>query len=278
MGAESYNRQLTANPVQSFYATDPAAFCPQDPASPNSVAIAEFCDFNGPDSKYQYNRAGLNAQSSYLLPNFGASAGYQYEVENASIPFLAAGHVRRNNQAGFLDFRYSPHPRASLNFGVRAEANGYFGTRVVPRAGASLALLQGRGFWGETRLLVFYAAKASRNRVSINSSTTSSATSAILRSSPRSSKTWSIGIEQSSLTIAQRSPPNISPAASPTSSASLFVLHSTTSAICHLEAAPASAISSTPTALVLVAPTLPPNRKCSRGCASPAATPMTTAW
>jgi vitamin B12 transporter len=195
MGAESYNRQLTANPVQSFYATDPAAFCPQDPASPNSIATAEFCDFNGPDSKFQYNRASLNAQSSYLLPSFGATAGYQYEVENASIPFLAAGHVRRNNQAGFLDFRYSPHPRASLNFGVRAEANGYFGTRVVPRAAASLALLQGRGFWGETRLVVFYGQGIKEPRFDqlFNDQFGDLGNPSL---KPESSKTWSIGIEQ----------------------------------------------------------------------------------
>ena len=154
MGAESYNRQFTADPIQSFYATDPGLFCPQ--TNPAAVATAEFCDFTDPGSRYQYNRASLNAQSSYSLSNFGATAGYQYEVENASIPFLADGHVRRNNQAGFLDFRYSPHPRATINAGVRAEANGYFGTRVVPRVGASLALLQGRGFWGETRFRAFY--------------------------------------------------------------------------------------------------------------------------
>ena len=116
-GAESYNRQFTANPVQSFYIQGANSFCPQDPGSPNAVATEQFCDFTDPGSRYRYNRASLNAQSSYLLENFGVTAGYQYEVENAEIPFLAEGHVRRNNQAGFLDFRYSPHPRASLNFG-----------------------------------------------------------------------------------------------------------------------------------------------------------------
>ena len=193
MGAESYNRQLTGNPIQSFFATDPHAFCPQ--TNPGAVATAEFCDFNGPDSKYQYNRASFNAQSSYLLPNFAAAAGYQYEVENASIPFLAAGHVRRNNQAGFLDFRYSPHPRASLNFGLRAEANGYFGTRVVPRVGASLALLQGRGFWGETRLRVFYGQGIKEPRFDqlFNDQFGDLGNPSL---KPESSKTWSIGVEQ----------------------------------------------------------------------------------
>jgi vitamin B12 transporter len=193
MAAESYNRQLSGNPIQSFYATDPMAFCPQ--TNSTAIATAEFCDFNGPDSKYQYNRASLNAQSSYLLPNFAATAGYQYEVENASIPFLAAGHVRRNNQAGFLDFRYAPHPRASISVGVRAEANGYFGTRVVPRAGASLALLQGRGFWGETRLRAFYGEGIVEPRFDqlFNDQFGDFGNPSL---KPEASKTWSVGLEQ----------------------------------------------------------------------------------
>jgi vitamin B12 transporter len=193
MAAESYDRQLSGNPIQSFYATDPAIGCPQ--TNPSAIATVEFCDFNGPDSKYQYNRASLNAQSSYLLANFAATAGYQYEVENASIPFLAAGHVRRNNQAGFLDFRYAPHPRASINVGVRAEANGYFGTRVVPRAGASLALRQGRGFWGETRLRAFYGEGIKEPRFDqlFNDQFGDFGNPSL---KPEASKTWSLGLEQ----------------------------------------------------------------------------------
>jgi vitamin B12 transporter len=193
-GAESYNRELIANPVQSFYATDPNAFCPQDPASPNSVATAEFCDFTF-TSRNQYNRASINAQTSYLLPNFAATAGYQYEVENGSLSNLAAGHVRRNNQGGFLDFRYLPHPRASLSFGVRAEANGYFGTRVVPRVGASLALLQGRGFWGETRYRVFYGQGIKEPRFDqLYRDQFGDLGNPSLK--PEESKSWSTGIEQ----------------------------------------------------------------------------------
>jgi vitamin B12 transporter len=195
MGAESYNRQFTADPVQSFYIQGANSFCPQDPTSPNAIATVQFCDFTDPGSRYRYNRASLNAQSSYLLENFGATAGYQYEVENAEIPFLAEGHVRRNNQAGFLDFRYSPHPRASLNFGARAEANGYFGTRVVPRAGASLALLQGRGFWGETRLRAFYGQGIKEPRFDqIFDDAFGDIGNPNLK--PESSKTWTIGLDQ----------------------------------------------------------------------------------
>jgi len=193
MGAESYNRQFTADPIQSFFATDPFAFCPQ--TDPAAIATAEFCDFTDPGSRFEYNRASINAQSSYLLPNFSGTAGYQYEVENGHIPFLASGHVRRNNQGGFLDFRYAPHPRASLSFGARAEANGNFGTRVVPRVGASLMLLQGRGFWGETRLRAFYGQGIKEPRFDqlYNDQFGDRGNPAL---KPEASKTWSTGIEQ----------------------------------------------------------------------------------
>ena len=193
MGAESYSRQFSANPIQSFYATDPFAFCPQTNLA--AVATAEFCDFTDPGSRYQYNRASINAQSSYLLPNFAGTGGYQYEVENAYIPFLAAGHVRRNNQGGFLDFRYAPHPRASISFGARAEANGNFGTRVVPRVGASLMLLQGRGFWGETRFRIFYGEGIKEPRFDqLYNDQFGDFGNPLLK--PESSKTWGTGIEQ----------------------------------------------------------------------------------
>jgi vitamin B12 transporter len=203
-GAESYNHEFIANPVQSYYATDPFAFCPQ--TSPTAVATAEFCDFLF-TVRNQYNRASLNAQTSYLLPNFAASAGYQYEAENgtqqsltevsfAPPAFAFVGpHLRRDNQGGFLDFHYSPHPRATLDFGARAEANGNFGTRVVPRAGASLTLLQGRGFWGETRLRAFYGEgiKEPRFDQSFGADPCFPGNPSL---KPEASKTWNVGLEQ----------------------------------------------------------------------------------
>src|SRR2546425_4934190 len=152
-GAESYNHENNANPVQSFFATDPNAQCPQ--MNPAAVATAEFCDFPFVDMN-QYNRAGFSAQSSYLLPKAGVTAGYQYEVENATVGFLGIGHLRRNNQGGFLDARWWPHARVTMSVGARAEANEQFGTRVVPRAGASMVLHTGAGLWGDTRARVFY--------------------------------------------------------------------------------------------------------------------------
>ncbi|HXY23170.1 MAG TPA: TonB-dependent receptor [Candidatus Acidoferrum sp.] len=152
-GSEAYNWQHSYNPQQSFFATDPNAFCPQ--TNPSAVATKEFCDFTY-DSLFQYNRASVQAQSTYLQKDFAFTAGYQYEIENGGIYFLEAGHVRRNNQAGFLDFRYSPFSRISLNAGVRAEDNQFFGTRVVPRAGLSALLHSANGSLGDTRFRFFY--------------------------------------------------------------------------------------------------------------------------
>ena len=191
-GGESYTRQASDNPLQSFFATDPNAFCPQ--SNPTAVATAEFCDFPG-NSRFQYNRAGFTAQTSYLLSNFGATAGYEYEVENAFLTSIDVPHARRNNQAGFLDFRYRPHPRVSLNFGGRAEANSNFGTRVVPRAGASLVLLYGRGTRGDTLFRAFYAEGIKEPRFDqIYGDNFGDFGNPSLK--PEASKTWTVGLEQ----------------------------------------------------------------------------------
>jgi vitamin B12 transporter len=64
--------------------------------------------------------------------------------------------VRRNNQAGFLDARWQPVARLTLNAGARAEDNANFGTRVVPRVGANYALRVAQGAFGDTRLRASY--------------------------------------------------------------------------------------------------------------------------
>ena len=192
-GAESYHHVFTANPIQSFFATDPFAGCPQ--TDPAAVATAEFCDFTSPGAKSEYNRASINAQTSYILRKISATAGYQYEVENAYIPFLGIGHLRRNNQGGYLDFRYLPISRLSLDFGGRAEANGSFGTRVVPRVGASLALRYGSGFWGDTRYRFFYGEGIVEPRFDQNAGF-SPCFPGNPTLKPEASKTWNTGIEQ----------------------------------------------------------------------------------
>ncbi len=97
----------------------------------------------------EYNRAGAIAQSTYDFRNGSFTAGYENEVENGP----TAG---RHNQAGYLEERYQFGKRLSAVVGGRVEANGFFGTRTVPRAGASYALRFGSGFWGATRLRASY--------------------------------------------------------------------------------------------------------------------------
>jgi vitamin B12 transporter len=191
-GGESYTRQSNDNPLQSFYATDPNAFCPQ--TNPTAVATAEFCDFVG-NSLFQYNRANVSAQTSYVLSNFAVTAGYQYEVENAFLTSIDVTHARRNNQGGFLDFRYQPRRRISLNFAGRVEANDYFGTRFVPRAGGSVVARYGSGFWGETLLRGFYGQGIKEPRFDqIYGDDFGDFGNPALK--PESSKTWTAGIEQ----------------------------------------------------------------------------------
>jgi len=191
-GGESYTRQHNDNPIQSFFATDPNAFCPQTNAA--AVDTAEFCDFTG-DSRFQYNRANVSAQSSYLLANFGATAGYEYEVENASLSTVNVNHARRNNQGGFLDFRYRPVRRVSLNFGGRAEANANFGTRVVPRIGGSVVARYGTRMVGDTLVRAFYGQgiKEPRFDQTLGDNFGDLGNPSL---KPESSKNWSAGVEQ----------------------------------------------------------------------------------
>ena len=104
----------------------------------------------------QANRAGGWAQSTYSFQQGAFTAGYQYEVENATSSGFGFVHGHRNNQGGFLDGRWSPISRLTLSAGARAEDNTSFGTRVVPRAGAVFGVRYAKGFWGDTRARVSY--------------------------------------------------------------------------------------------------------------------------
>jgi vitamin B12 transporter len=98
----------------------------------------------------KYNRAGVNEQAAYTFPNGSLTAGYVFEEETGPAP-------TRHNQAGYLEARYQFGKRFTAIAGGRAEANGAFGTRVVPRVGAAYALRYGDGgFWGATRLRASY--------------------------------------------------------------------------------------------------------------------------
>ena len=108
------------------------------------IAFVDFSPLFGSFAT-DYNRAGLNAQSSYLFHNGGITAGYMYEVENGPTE-------GRHNQAGYLELRYQIGSRFTAIAGGRVEDNGFFGTRAVPRIGVSYAARYGQGFWGATRL------------------------------------------------------------------------------------------------------------------------------
>jgi outer membrane cobalamin receptor len=136
-GHEVYIRQLFEDPASDF--------CLSTPPFP--------CDFAFV-FRQQSNRAGFQAQSSYLAGAAGVTFGYQVEIENG---FFGAEHGHRNNQGGYLEARYQFGPRLTVVAGARAEANASFGTKVVPRAGAAYALRLGSsGLWGATRLRFSY--------------------------------------------------------------------------------------------------------------------------
>jgi vitamin B12 transporter len=125
----------------------------EDPSSDFCLATPPFpCDFAF-TLRNQFNRAGMQAQSSYLHGSTGVTLGYQLDIENG---FFGGQHGRRNNQGGYVEARQQVGARLSLVAGARAEANSSFGTRAVPRVGAAYALRQGAGFWGATRLKFSY--------------------------------------------------------------------------------------------------------------------------
>ena len=143
----------------------------------------------------QFSRAGLLEQSSYSFGRGAASAGYQYEVENAYPNSLGGTHVRRNNHAGFLDARWQPFSRLTLSAGARAEASTNFGTRVVPRSGIVYALRYSQGFWGDTRARFSYGQGIEEPNV-FESFSTNPCDPGNRALKPEQSKTWNAGIDQ----------------------------------------------------------------------------------
>jgi len=131
-------------PRASFFATDPVVGCPQDPSG----------QFGGPrrilrfpfSLKNRYNRASVNAHL-FSVAELHGTGGYQYEWrtqpqsldpnDNLFLTTFAAKQPGRLPRLSLFT-----HPRATISFGGRAEANSVFGIRVAPRVGASLALLQ----------------------------------------------------------------------------------------------------------------------------------------
>ena len=143
----------------------------------------------------QTNRAGGWAQSSYTFRQGAFTAGYQYEVENATSSGFGFIHGHRNNQGGFLDGRWSPISRLTLSAGVRAEANTSFGTRVVPRAGAVYGLRYAKGFWGDTRARVSYGQGIQEPTV-LESFNTDPCSLGNPNLRPQRSRTVNVGVDQ----------------------------------------------------------------------------------
>jgi outer membrane cobalamin receptor len=154
--SEFYTHQIFSNALADFFISpDPFGICAGQPLSPHAVPSA-FCDFTFPPRRNEYNRASIEEQASYLFRSGAVTAGYIYEVENGALGFQKGLHLRRNNQAGYLDARYQFGRRLLVHAGTRAEANANFGTRVVPQAGFSYAARFGHDFWGATRLRFSY--------------------------------------------------------------------------------------------------------------------------
>jgi vitamin B12 transporter len=143
----------------------------------------------------QTNRAGGWAQSTYSFHQGAFTAGYQYEVENATSSGFGFVHGHRNNQGGFLDGRWSPISRLTVSAGARAEDNTSFGTRVVPRAGAVLAVRYAQGFWGDTRARVSYGQGIEEPTI-LESFNTDPCSLGNPNLRPQRSRTLNVGVDQ----------------------------------------------------------------------------------
>jgi vitamin B12 transporter len=143
----------------------------------------------------QFNRAGFLEQSTYSFRRGTATAGYQYEAENAYPNSLGGVHARRNNQAGFVDAQWRPISRITLSAGARAEENTNFGTRVVPRAGAVFAVRYSQGFWGDTRARISYGQGIKEPTV-FESFSTDPCNPGDPSLRPERSRTFNVGVDQ----------------------------------------------------------------------------------
>ncbi len=121
------------------------------------IVDANYIPGFGPPFVDQYNVAGFYEQSNYSFAKGLLAVGYEYQVENAYPSGIVGGtHARRNNQAGFVDGRWFPIRRITLNTGFRVVSNTTFGIRTVPTAGIVYGVRYNDGFWGNTNLRFSY--------------------------------------------------------------------------------------------------------------------------
>lgn len=143
----------------------------------------------------QFNRATFDGQTTYSVRNLDVTAGYYYEVENGFPSALSGEHARRNNMAGYLDLRWQPRARLTLDLGQRTEDNASFGTRTVPRAGITYLARERDGAFGATRLHGFYGEGIDEPRLD-QSFGTDPCFPGNPDLAPEQSKTGNIGVDQ----------------------------------------------------------------------------------
>lgn len=97
----------------------------------------------------KFNRAGLDGRATYLFTEGEITSGYAFENETG-------GALGRHDQAGFLEIRRQFGRRLTAIAGGRIDANDSYGTRAVPRVGASYVVSYGHGLLGATRVRSSY--------------------------------------------------------------------------------------------------------------------------
>lgn len=110
------------------------------------IAVAPAFDYTAINT---FNRAGLDGHATYLFTDGEVTAGYAFENETG-------GALGRHDHAGYLEIRRQFGRRFTAIAGGRIDANDSYGTRAVPRVGASYVVGYGHGFWGATRVRSSY--------------------------------------------------------------------------------------------------------------------------
>ncbi len=85
------------------------------------------------------SRANLEYQGTVSHRNGGAVFGYEYESQGGTV---SGRDVDRNNHGAFVHKQQTVGGRFFLSGGVRLEQNSVFRTKLTPRGGASIRLLE----------------------------------------------------------------------------------------------------------------------------------------
>jgi len=179
--------------VQSFFIEGANSFCPQDPNSPNSIPTQEFCDFTF-TARNLYNRASVNAQSSFVLAEFRGHRRLRVRSRERGPITPLGGHVRRNNKPAIWIFGI-PASAGFSQFWARARKRTATLARVLCRAREHRCAAARPRILGETRLRAFYGEGIKEPRFDqLYSDTFGDIGNPNLK--PEASKAWSVGLEQ----------------------------------------------------------------------------------